>query len=183
MPAFEQPAASGLWGSITGAVSGAASAVGGAAASAASTVGSWLPFGPVIGPQLPDLYSEESSGGSLPFGLLDDAQIAEINESARRAGEVKPTGIVPDYGTEPYGLPPLDDGYFPPPEGDVWKGLPYPDDLYSEGNGTSSNQGGMLHKVGDMVRRAAQPQGSRILLEECGDFDGGCFPHYDDIVY
>lgn len=92
-----------------------------------STAADWMrDLGPAIGPKvpLPDLYGEDNGGG-MPFGLLDEAQIDAINESARRAGENAPGpsfGLLDEMQIDaineaarragqggPYGIPAYDD--------------------------------------------------------------------------
>lgn len=120
MPSFQAPEA-GLWDSIKNAASGAASTATSTVQSAGSAVSDWLgmgsdvpDYGPVIGPQLPleDLYGEDNGdgGGGLPFGLLDEEQIREINESARRAGGGGAPSPYDGDGTEiPFVPPSYDD--------------------------------------------------------------------------
>ena len=84
-------------------------------------------------------------------------------------GPLGPTGSIED-----------DDGYFPPPEGDVWKGAIGPEDLFGEDNGPSSNRQSPWRAMADKVRQAAEQVG--------GEGGGGmCQPpaddYYDDLVY
>lgn len=105
-----------MWGGIKNAVSSAASTATSTAQSAGSAVSDWLgmgddaPFGPVIGPQFPleDLYGEDNGdgGGGLPFGLLDEEQIREINTPGSGGGASSPYG---DDTVIPFVPPSYDD--------------------------------------------------------------------------
>src|SRR5687767_2619532 len=107
-------------------------------------------------------YQEAGLWGALS-GAASGAMSTARDVGSQVGGLVSGMGGMeyPDYG--PVIGPNLDelDGYMSPAEGEVWHGVPYPDDLYGEDNGSSSAAGGgWFGGVKDMVKKAMDAGGS-----------------------